>query len=136
LQEFDLKFSLKKSKKLLVFFRVKVDFPQLNEDVVHVDSFADEHILLISSLDLWYGEILIYLQTLKFYQHLSRDDRRPIRHQDKKYLIINDTLYHRGIDKIFHCCLDHEEDESVLNDYHRGACGGHLYGIATTQKIL
>lgn len=26
--------------------------------------------------------------------------------------------------------------EKVLNDYHSGACGGHLSGLATTQKIL
>jgi hypothetical protein len=46
--------------------------------------------------DPWYGDILIYLQTLKFSQHLSRDDRRRIRHQAKNYLIIGDTLYRRG----------------------------------------
>jgi hypothetical protein len=26
--------------------------------------------------------------------------------------------------------------ELVLNDYHTGACGGHLSGLATTQEIL
>jgi len=32
--------------------------------------------------------------------------------------------------------LTHEEAENVLNDFHSGACGGHLSGLATTQKIL
>jgi hypothetical protein len=54
---------------------------------------------------------LIYLQTLKLPQHLSRDDRRRIRHQAKNYLIIDDTLYHRGVDNILHHCLNHEEVE-------------------------
>ena len=30
----------------------------------------------------------------------------------------------------------HEEAKHVLNDCHSGACGGHLSGMATTQKIL
>ena len=40
------------------------------------------------------------------------------------------------VDSIFHRCLTHEEVEVVLNDFHGGACGGHLYGISTAQKIL
>jgi hypothetical protein len=32
--------------------------------------------------------------------------------------------------------LTHEEDESVLNKFHSEAYGGHLSGLATTQKIL
>jgi hypothetical protein len=69
------------------------NFPGLDEDIFHDDSFQNENIFLISSLDPWYGDILIYLQTLKLPQHMSRDDRRCIRHQVKNYLIIGDTLY-------------------------------------------
>ena len=65
-----------------------------------------------------------------------RDDRRHIRHHAKYYLILNDTLYRRGIDSILWRCLAHEEAEHVLNDFHFGACGGHLSGMATAQKIL
>jgi len=32
--------------------------------------------------------------------------------------------------------LTHEEVDSVLNDFHSGACGGHLSRLATTQKKL
>jgi hypothetical protein len=94
LQEFDLDFASAKSKKSLVFAELISDFPRLDEDVIHVDSFADEHIFLVSSSDPWYGDIVLYLQTLKFAQHLSRDDRRRVRYQAKKYTIIGDTLYH------------------------------------------
>jgi hypothetical protein len=73
---------------------------------------------------------------LKFAQHLSQDDQRCIRYQAKKYTIISDTLYHRVIDDILHHCLTHEEVKLVLNDFHKGACGGHLFGLVTTQKIL
>jgi hypothetical protein len=136
LQEFDLDFASAKSKKSLVFVELISEFPRLYEDVIHVDSFADEHIFLVSSSDPWYGDIVLYLQTFKFPQHLSQDDRWHVRFQAKKYSIVGDTLYHRGIDNILHCCLTHGEAESVLNNCHSGACGGHLSGLATTQKIL
>jgi hypothetical protein len=66
---------------------------------------------------------MLYLQTLKFPQHLSRDDRWCIRYQAKKYTIVGDTLYRRGIDDILRHFLTHEEAESILNDCHSGACG-------------
>jgi hypothetical protein len=71
LQEFDLDFSFAKSKKSLGFAKLISEFPWLDEDVIHVDSFSYEHIFLVSSFDPWYGDIVLYLQTLKFPHHLS-----------------------------------------------------------------
>jgi hypothetical protein len=71
LQEFNLNFASTKSKKSLVFAKLISDFPQVDEDVIHVDSFADEHIFLVSSSNLWYGDIVLYIQTLNFTHHLS-----------------------------------------------------------------
>ena len=78
----------------------------------------------------------MYLQTLKVPTHLSRDERRRLRHVSKNYLIVDNTLYRRGVDSILRRCLTHEEAEVVLNDCHGGACGGHLSGISTSQNIL
>ena len=99
------------------------------------DTFIDEHIFLISTLDPWYGDIIIYLQTLKVPTHLSRDEQRQICHISKNYLIVDNTLYCRGVDSILRHCLTHEEVELVLNDFHGGACGVHLSGLSTAQKI-
>ena len=49
---------------------------------------------------------------------------------------MDDTLYRCGVDSILCHCLTHDEAVVVLNDYHSGACGGHLSGPDTTQKIL
>ena len=49
---------------------------------------------------------------------------------------MDNILYHRGVDSILCRCLTREEAELVLNDCHGGACGGHLYGLSTAQKIL
>ena len=78
----------------------------------------------------------MYLQTAKFPSTFSKDERRKLRHLAKNYLIIGDALYRRGVDSILRRCLTLEEVEAVLNDCHSGACGGHLSGLATAQKIL
>ena len=49
---------------------------------------------------------------------------------------MDNTLYRHGVDSILRRCLSHDKGEVVLNDCHRGACGGHLFGISTAQKIL
>ena len=73
-QEFDLKFVSTKSKKSLVFAELISDFPSEEEEEVYEDTFVNEHIFLISTLDPWYGDIIVYLQILKFPTHLSRDE--------------------------------------------------------------
>ena len=80
--------------------------------------------------------LYIYIHTLKYPTASSREERRKLCLHAKNYLIIGDTLYRRGVDSILCRCLTHEEAEIVLSDSHSGACGGHLSGLATTQKIL
>ena len=75
LQEFDLEFVSLESKKLLIFVELISYFPNLEEEEVYEDSFIDEHIILISIVDPWYGDIIVYLQTLKVPAQLSRDER-------------------------------------------------------------
>ena len=49
---------------------------------------------------------------------------------------MDDTLYHRGVDSVLRHCLTHDEAMVMVNDCHKGVCGGHLYGFSTVQKIL
>jgi len=58
--------------------------------------------------------------------------QRCVKYQAKNYLIISDTLYHRGIDTVLRRCLTHEEVDKSLNDCYPGPCGGHLSRYATT----
>ena len=62
LQEFNLEFVSAKSKKSLIFAELISDFPsEEEEEEVYEDMFVDEHIFLISTMDPWYGDIIIYL---------------------------------------------------------------------------
>jgi hypothetical protein len=136
LQEFDLEFEKSKSKKSLVFAELMCDFPRADTETVAEESIIDESLFLISTLDPWYGDIIVYLQTQSFRPELSKSERRKIRFQSQQFKIIGDTLYRRGVDLVFRRCLTHEEVERVLNYCHSGACGGHMSGYATAQKIL
>ena len=75
MQEFDLEFISTKSKKSLIFAELLSEFPSVEEEEVYEDTLVDWHIFLISTLDPWYGDIIIYFQTLKVPTHLSRDER-------------------------------------------------------------
>jgi len=136
LQEFDLVFEKSKSKKSLFFAELMCEFPRVDTEIVAEEPIADVSLFLISTLDPWYEDIITYLQTQSFRPEVSRSERRKIRFQSQQYKIIGDTLYRRGADSVFRHCLIHEEAERVLNDCHSGACGGHMSGYATAQKIL
>ena len=75
MQEFDLEFVSMKSKKSLIFAELIYDFVSVEEEEVYEDTFFDEHIFLILTLDPWYRDIIVYLQTLKVPTHLSCDER-------------------------------------------------------------
>ena len=75
MQEFDLKLFSVNSKKSLISTELILDFPSLDEVEIHEDSFVDENIFLISTMNPWNGNIIVYLQTLKVSPHLSQDER-------------------------------------------------------------
>jgi hypothetical protein len=135
LQEFELDISAK-SKNSLIFAELSSELSVESVDVVPEESPIQGDMFLITYLDPWYRDILIYLQNLKWPTTVSHDECRRICHQAKNYLILDDTLYQRRVKCILHRCLTHEEAIIVLNDCHTGACGGHLFGLATNQKIL
>ena len=101
-----------------------------------MDSLPDESLFLISTSDPCYGDLILYLQTQQFHPNATHNKCHCIHHHVKQYLIVTDTLHHRGIDTILRCWLTHEDNEIALNDCHSRECGGHLYGLATIQKIL
>jgi hypothetical protein len=65
-QEFDLEFERAKSKKSLVFVELICDIPPTASTNVVEDSLPNESLFLISSDDVWYKDIIIYIQTQTF----------------------------------------------------------------------
>jgi hypothetical protein len=78
LQEFDLDFVSKKYKKSLVFMELISELPVESGDIFPKESPIDEDLLLIASLDPWYGYILVYIHNFKFLVSSSHDEHRQI----------------------------------------------------------
>ena len=93
LQEFDLEFERANSKKSWVFSELICDLPSIETENPTEDSFPDESLFLISFDEVWYGDIIIYLQTQNFWPDLSSTDCHLIRYQAHQYIILGDTLY-------------------------------------------
>ena len=83
LQDFDLEFEKSKSKKSLVFVELMCDFPNTETETMVEHLIVDESLFLIITLDPWYGDIIIYLQTQNFQPELSRSQRRKIHYQSQ-----------------------------------------------------
>ena len=66
LQQFYLEFEKSKSKKSLVFVEIMCDFPNTETKTVVEHPIADESLFLINTIDPWYVDIIIYLQTQNF----------------------------------------------------------------------
>jgi hypothetical protein len=121
LQELDLEFYRATSKKSLVFAELICDFPHTATEKVAVDSLPDESLFLIATSNIWYGDIIIYLQTQTFRPELSSAERRCVRYQARNYIILGDTPYRRGVDSLFRRFLTFDEAERALNDFHSGS---------------
>ena len=78
LQEFDWEFRSAKAKNSLIFAELLSDLPRTNEVISYDESLVDDHLFLIDSSDLWYGSIIVYLQTTKFPSNVSKEERRRI----------------------------------------------------------
>jgi hypothetical protein len=70
-----LEFECAKSKKSLVFIEMICDLPSTEIENVEEDSLPNESLFFISSDDIWYEDIIIYLQTQNFWPDLSSTDR-------------------------------------------------------------
>jgi hypothetical protein len=71
LQEYDLEFSTPKRKKSLVLAELVTAFPSDITSAPINTNFPDEHLFYITLDDPWYDDLLIYLRTQKFGNHLS-----------------------------------------------------------------
>jgi len=100
LQEFDLEFEKVKSNKSLVFAELIFLLPSPDTELVAEDYTPYETLFIIDTSDLWYGDIIRYLQTHKFASELTSSNRRRIQYQARQYIIVGDTLYCHGIDSI------------------------------------
>jgi hypothetical protein len=88
------------------------------------------------SLSDWYKDIVSYLLTLKFPRDLPPSKSRTLKLHAVKYYISKSQLYWKDPLRFLLACLVESETKGVLNEFHKGVCGGHHAWRETTYKIL
>ena len=51
-------------------------------------------------------------------------------------MCLNSALYWKDLGGVLLNCLVEEEAKQVMEDFHKGDCGGHLFWKTTTNKIM
>jgi hypothetical protein len=84
----------------------------------------------------WYSDVCYVLQNLCAPPGLSRTKSRFLKMKTSKFCVMDENLLwknHEGI--LLHCLIESETD-SIMQEFHAGDCGGHLYWKSTVDKIL
>jgi hypothetical protein len=77
-----------------------------------------------------------YLLTLQCPTDMTPSKSRTLKLQEIKYYIINTKLYWKDPLGFLLCCLTKSKTKGVIDEFHKGICGGHHAWRETTYKIL
>eukprot|EP00253_Pinus_taeda_P003239 PITA_03239 len=84
----------------------------------------------------WHADILYVLQNLSSPPGMPRNKSRTLKLKAAKFCILDSALYWKDPGGMLLNCLVEEEAKRVMEDFHRGDCGGHLFWKTTANKIL
>jgi hypothetical protein len=73
--------------------------------------------------DKWYSNIIYYLNNITFPDHLVNHKRRSLRLKGMKYYLTQDGLGWRNPDGVILRCVNKEEANKLVTDFHSGYCG-------------
>jgi hypothetical protein len=84
----------------------------------------------------WYRDILYFLQELKPPDGMGKRKARDLKLKVVRYCLIDRALYWKDPLGVFLRCLNPQEAQKVMFDFHSGLCGGHHFWKTTAHKIL
>ena len=68
-------------------------------------------------------------------EEMNRDERKRLAVQSRHFCLLQDTLYHKGADKIWQQAVQSNEKEAILREAHYRVIRGQYVGDATAWKI-
>jgi hypothetical protein len=84
----------------------------------------------------WYKDIIYFLQKLRPPDGLHKNKVRVLKLKAIKYCIIDQILYWKDPLGVLLRCLDPQEAQRDINDFHDNSCGGHHFWRTIAYKIL
>ena len=84
---------------------------------------------------------MYYLQNQRCPDNLDTHQRRRLRVESSRYIILGDFLFKRSVDGILLHCVNNEEVQKLLQEAHGSSdsvihAGGHFFAKATAFKII
>jgi hypothetical protein len=94
---------------------------EANRLAQHASGYQPIQEVLISAVDAddWRTEIGDYLRDP------SKKVEWRVGFQATKYVLLDDELYYRTLDRVLLRCLSNDESKSLMGEIHEGVCGAH-----------
>jgi hypothetical protein len=114
---------------------VESNFSTLGVNFIHSCSenqqakMNDKGPQVISTLDncSWYKDIIFFLQDLQPPSGMERKKVRALKLKSIKCYLVDQILYWKDPLGVLLICLDPQEAQNIMSDFHDSLCGGHHY---------
>jgi hypothetical protein len=73
----------------------------------------------------WYRDIMFYLRFGQFLVTMSSKKRRTLKMKANQYVLIVGILFRRNFDGILLRCVDENQAQGLIKEFHEVICGGH-----------
>jgi hypothetical protein len=67
---------------------------------------------------------------------MEKSKARALKFKAVRYCLIDQTLYWKDPQGVLLRCLDPQQAQKVIFDFHSGLCGGHHFWKTTSHKVL
>jgi hypothetical protein len=84
----------------------------------------------------WYVDIIYFLQKLKPPDGMGKSKSRALKLKEIRYCLIDQILYWKHPLGVLLRCLDPQEAQRIMFDFHSSLCGGHHFWKTIAYKIL
>jgi hypothetical protein len=84
----------------------------------------------------WYKDIIFFLQNLQPPRGMEKNKVRALKLKSIKYFLVDQVLYWKDPLGVLLRCLDPQEAQKIMSDFHDSLCGGHHYWRTMAYKIL
>jgi hypothetical protein len=84
----------------------------------------------------WYKDIIYFLQELRPPDDMGKSKARDLKLKAIRYFLIDQVLYWKDPLGVLLRCLDPQEAQRIMFDFHGSLCGGHHFWKTTAYKIL
>ena len=82
----------------------------------------------------WHRVIIFYSRSRKFTVTMNPKERRTLNMKENKYVLIIDILFRRNYDGIPLRCVDENQSQELMREFHEGICGGKFAPIVFREN--